>query len=297
MEKKVSVIIPVFNEEQSIGEVVQSVLSALGQDTQVVVVDDGSTDGSAAAAGEAGALVIQHPYNMGNGAAVKTGIRNSLGEVLVMMDADGQHQPEEIMELLKDIPRYDMVVGARGKRSQANLQRSLANRIYNALASYVSSFRVIDLTSGFRAVKAECAERCLHLLPNGFSYPATITLALLKLGRSVKYVPIEAKARGGKSKIKPARDGIRFFLIIIKITTLFSPLRIFLPVSITFFLLGLGYYIYTFLMYHRFTNMSVLLFITSVIIFMLGLVAEQVAQLRLDLGYAQEERNLRSGRK
>jgi glycosyltransferase involved in cell wall biosynthesis len=289
--KKVSVIIPVFNEEQSVGKVVESVFDSLGEEVQVVVVDDGSTDGSAAAAREAGALVVQHPYNIGNGAAVKTGIRNSQGEVLVMMDADGQHRPEEIMELLRYIPAYDMVVGARGRGSQAGIHRSLANRIYNALATYVSSFKVPDLTSGFRAVKRECALRCIHLLPNGFSYPATITLALLKLGLSVKYVPINAPARKGKSKISPARDGIRFFLIIIKIATLFSPLRIFLPVSIAFFILGLAYYIYTFLMYHRFTNMSVLLFITSVIIFMLGLVAEQVAQLRMDLGYTREERN------
>jgi len=293
--KKVSVIIPVYNEENSIGTVVESVFQTLGGDVQVVVVDDGSTDKSAMAAGEKGALVIRHPYNMGNGAAIKTGIRNSAGDVLVMMDADGQHRPEEIPRLLEHIPEYDMVVGARGKDSQASLHRGLANRLYNALASYVSSFKVQDLTSGFRAVKKECAEQCIHLLPNRFSYPTTITLSLLKLGRSIKYAPIESNARKGKSKLKPAKDGIRFFLIIIKIATLFSPLRIFLPVSLALFLLGLGYYIYTFFMYHRFTNMSVLLFVTSIIIFMMGLVAEQVTQLRIDMGYARDKDD-RTGR-
>ncbi len=286
--KKTSVIIPVFNEEKSIGEVVESVLATLGDDVQVVVVDDGSTDDSAAVAREKGALVIRHPYNMGNGAAVKTGIRNSQGDVLIMMDADGQHQPKDIEKLLQYIPEYDMVVGARGKNSHAGFHRKLANRVYNSLASYVSSFKVQDLTSGFRAVKRECATRCVHMLPNGFSYPTTITLSLLKLGRSIKYVPIESPSRKGKSKIKLTRDGVNFFLIIVKIATLFSPLRVFLPVSISFFVLALAYYVYTFLLYHRFTNMSVLLFVTSVTLFMLGLVAEQVAQLRIDLGYTRE---------
>lgn len=286
--KKVSVIVPVLNEEKSIGALVESIFQALGDDVQVVVVDDGSTDDSARAARGKGALVVQHPYNIGNGAAIKTGIRNSEGEVLVMMDADGQHRPEEIVRLLHHIPQYDMVVGARRKGSQANLHRSLANKVYNLLASYVSSFKVQDLTSGFRAVKKECALRCIHLLPNGFSYPATITLFLLKQGRSVKYVAIEASPRAGKSKLKPAKEGIKFFLIIMKISTLFSPLRIFLPVSLAFFFLGLVYYAYTFLAYHRFTNMSVLLFVTSVIIFMMGLIAEQVTQLRMEIGSARE---------
>ena len=283
MEKtEVSIIIPAYNEAQTIGDVVAKIMS-LYPDFEIIVVNDGSTDDTGAVAKAAGALVYSHPHNIGNGAAVKSGIRFASGKILVFMDGDGQHEPKEIATLLKYIPEFEMVVGARPKGYQASWGRGLANKIYNWLASYVANFPVQDLTSGFRAVKSEIARNFLYLFPNTYSYPTTITLSVLRSGRSVKYVPINTQRRKkGKSKIKVFRDGIRFFLIIARICTLYSPFRIFLPISIVMFLLGLSYYIYTFLVWGRFTNMSALLFTTSILIFMMGLISEQICQMRFE---------------
>ncbi len=278
----VSIIIPAYNEAQTIGDVIKKVM-VLYPDFEVIVVNDGSTDDTAAVAKAAGALVYSHPQNIGNGAAVKSGIRFASGKILVFMDGDGQHSPEEIKELLACFPDYDMVVGARLKGHQASLGRAFANRVYNWLASYVAKFPIQDLTSGFRAVKSEIAHNFLYLLPNTYSYPTTLTLGVMRSGRSVKYVPIHTENRKkGKSKIRVFRDGVRFFLIIAKICTLYSPFRIFLPLSILMFLLGLSYYIYTFIVWGRFTNMSALLFTTSILIFMMGLISEQICQMRFE---------------
>jgi glycosyltransferase involved in cell wall biosynthesis len=279
---EVSVIIPAYNEAQTIGDVVKKIVK-LYPDFEIIVVNDGSADDTVAVAKAAGALVYSHPQNIGNGAAVKSGIRFASGKIVVFMDGDGQHHPEEIKELLACFPDYDMVVGARSKDHQASLGRAFANRVYNRLASYVAKFPIQDLTSGFRAVKSEIARNFLYLLPNTYSYPTTLTLAVLRSGRSVKYVPIHTENRmKGKSKIRVFRDGIRFFLIIAKICTLYSPFRIFLPLSLIMFLLGLSYYIYTFIVWSRFTNMSALLFTTSILIFMMGLISEQICQMRFE---------------
>jgi glycosyltransferase involved in cell wall biosynthesis len=284
-QKKLSVtiLLPAFNEEQNIGSTIQKI-KELYPNIEVLVVDDGSTDNTLKVAMDAGANVWPHPYNIGNGAAVKTGLRCATGDWVVMMDADGQHDPADIARLLEYKDTFDMVVGARSmsKGSKGSLHRNLANRIYNGLASYVTKFKVKDLTSGFRLVKTETAQRFIYLLPNTFSYPSTITMAYLRSGRSIKYVPIRAAKRKGKSKIKLMRDGTRFLLIITKIATLFSPLRVFLPVSLFFFLCGFGYYIFTYITTHRFSNMSALLFTTSIIIFMMGLISEQITQMRYD---------------
>ncbi len=277
----VSVIIPVFNEEGSIAQVIVSIKSALKKDFEILVIDDGSTDNSAKIAVNSGASVLRQPYRIGNGAAVKRGIREAKGDILVFMDGDGQHNGTDILRLLEYIDKFDMVVGARDKISHFNFWRRLANKSYNLLASYVSGFRVEDLTCGFRAIKRNLVEQYTYLLPNTFSYPSTLTLAVLKTGRSIKYIPITTAERKGKSKINPFSDGARFLLIILKISTLFSPFKIFLPVSILFFFLGAFNYLFTFISLHRFTNMSALLFTTSVIIFMLSLIAEQIAQLRM----------------
>ena len=280
---KVSVIIPAYNEAQSIGDVVKKI-KTLNPNFEIVVINDGSTDDTSAVARDAGAdLVYSHPYNIGNGAAVKSGIRIATGDILVFMDGDGQHNPEEIANLIKHLPKFDMVVGARSKDDQASLGRAFGNKIYNWLASYVAKFSIQDLTSGFRAIKSDIARNFSYLLPNTYSYPTTLTLCVLRSGRTVKYVPIEAKARkSGTSNIRIFKDGVRFFMIIIKICTLFSPFRIFLPVSFIIFLAGLFYYLYTFITSSRFTNMSALLFTTSIIIFMIGLVSEQICQMRFD---------------
>jgi len=276
----VSIIIPAYNERRTIPSIVQT-LRDLYPRYEIIVVDDGSTDGTGDAAEQSGARVYRHPYNIGNGAAVKNGIRIAGGDVLVLMDGDGQHQPEDIARLVSLFPAYDMVVGARTGFRQGSIGRTMGNKIYNRLASYVAKFAIEDLTSGFRAIKSDLACQLLYLLPNTYSYPTTLTLGVLRGGRSLKYIPIQTeKRRSGKSGIRLVTDGVRFFMIILKICTLYSPLRIFLPASIGMFSLGLSYYLYTLTFYGRFTNMSALLFTTSVLIFMMGLVSEQICQMR-----------------
>ncbi len=277
-----SIIIPVYNEAESLKKLLGQ-LRAIGlPDSEIIVVDDGSSDGSAEVAMAAGASVVRHPYNIGNGAAVKSGMRAARGRVIVMMDGDGQHKPEDIPKLLADAETFHMVVGARAKGSKLRLHRNLANMVYNLLASYVTRFRIEDLTSGFRAIRRRDALRFIDLLPNTFSYPTTLTLACLRSGLTVKYVPIQTLYRAGQSKISLVTDGIRFLLIITKIATLFSPFRVFLPVSLLFFLGGIANYIYTYVTQNRFTNMSVFALTTAVIIFMLGLISEQIALLRME---------------
>jgi glycosyltransferase involved in cell wall biosynthesis len=278
----VSVIIPAYNETRTIGDVIKKI-RALYPDFEIIVINDGSMDATADEAGKAGAAVYSHPYNIGNGAAIKSGIRVANGDIFIFMDGDGQHDPEDIRKMLEYFPQFDMVVGARPIGGHASFARAIANKLYNWLASYVAKVSIKDLTSGFRAVKADIARSFIYLLPNTFSYPATLTLGVFRTGRSVKYLPIKINPRKkGRSGIHIVKDGVRFFLIIIKICTLYSPFRIFLPVSFVIFLTGLCYYLYTFILYHRFTNMSALLFMTSVIIFMMGLVSEQICQMRFE---------------
>ena len=281
-ETTVSVIIPAYNEGDIIADIVQRVRS-LHPDYDVIVVNDGSTDDTAAEAQKAGAEVYSHPYNIGNGAAIKSGIRVATGDILVFMDGDGQHNPEDIAGLLEYFPEFDMVVGARSISDQASLGRALGNKIYNWFASYVAKFSIKDLTSGFRAVKSKVARNFLYLLPNTYSYPTTLTLGVLRSGMSLKYVPIKIRKRKtGKSNIKMVHDGVRFFMIITRICTLYSPMRVFLPVSFVMFLLGAVNYIYTFVTRSRFTNMSVFLFVAAIIVFMMSLISEQICQMRFE---------------
>lgn len=281
-DASVAIIIPAYNEEAIIGDIVSDIKS-LYPEFDVIVIDDGSTDETADKAMEAGAKVYSHPYNIGNGAAIKSGIRVATGDILVFMDGDGQHNPQDIAEFLKHMPEYDMVVGARSIGDQASLGRAIGNKIYNWFASYVAKFLIKDLTSGFRAVRLNVARNFLYLLPNTYSYPTTLTLGVLRSGMSVKYVPIKIKRRkSGRSNIKIFSDGVRFFMIITRICTLFSPMRVFLPVSLAMFLLGMIRYIYTYITEGRFTNMSVILLVSSVIIFMMSLISEQITQLRFE---------------
>lgn len=276
----ISVVIPAKDEAQTLPALLQK-LTGLYPGTEIIVVDDGSHDDTAQLAQRAGARVIRHPYSIGNGAAIKSGARAATGEVLVCMDADGQHAPEDIARLLALFNQgYDMVIGARTGGSHASLWRRLANSLYNALASWMVGHPILDLTSGFRAANPERFRENMHLLPNSFSYPTTITMAFFRAGFRVGYVSIDAGKRQGRpSHIRPLRDGVRFLLIIFKIATLYSPLKVFLPISALFFCTGVGYYLFTFVQYHRFTNMSALLIITSVLIFLIGLVSEQITNL------------------
>jgi len=291
----ITIIIPAYREEESIFGVVEEtrrVMDGTGRRYEILVVNDGSDDETAAEAQRAGARILSHPYNIGNGAAVKTGIRNAQGEILVTLDADSQHSPEDIPRLLEMMGTYDMAVGARGSGSKRSFLRSAANGIYNCFATYMCKRRIEDLTSGFRAIRTDIARRFVSLLPNTFSYPTTITMAVVRSGYSLAYVPITVNRRVGTSKIRPIRDGSRFLLIIIKIATLFSPMRVFLPVSGIMFLAGLGYGLFKiFFMGERYGPTSAMLMTVSVMIFMVGLVSEQVAQLRFDRTESFREKN------
>ena len=277
---RISVVLPAKNEATGLRQTLPRILEQC-PDAEIIVVDDGSTDDTAEVASALGARVLRSPYSMGNGAAVKRGAREARGEIVVFMDADGQHDPADIPGLLETLESgYDMVVGARSASGQASIGRGLANALYNRIASWMTGQRILDLTSGFRAVRASHFREFLHLLPNGFSYPTTITMAFFRSAYPVAYRPIHAAARlGHASHIRPLKDGVRFLLIIFKIATLYSPLKLFVPAAAGFFVLGLGYYGYTYASWGRFTNMSALLFSASVIIFLIGLISEQITSL------------------
>jgi glycosyltransferase involved in cell wall biosynthesis len=274
-----SIVVPAKNEAESLPRLIP-MLRASYPEAEVIVVDDGSTDATASLCQAHTVRVVSHPYSMGNGAAIKTGARAASGDTLVFLDADGQHDSADIAQLLAKLNEgYDMVVGARTNGSQASLARGFANTVYNRLASYMVGHRVSDLTSGFRAVRAERFREFLYLLPNGFSYPTTITMAFFRAGYPVTYVPIHAHRRCGKSHLRPVRDGARFFLIIFRVGTLYSPLKLFAPVSAAHLLAGLANYAYTFLVARQFTNMSALLLASAVFIFLIGLISEQITNL------------------
>ena len=276
-----SVVIPVLDEEGSIAEIIAA-LQRAGSWREIIVVDDGSTDATGDRAREAGAIVVRHPYNKGNGAAVKSGVRRATGSAVLIVDGDGQHRPADAARLVGGLGEYELVVGARSAATQATLARRLGNQALNRLASYLTERDIPDLTSGFRAARRDCLLEFLHLLPNGFSTPATTTLAFIKAGYSVAFLPIEADQRVGRSKIRLARDGAKFFLILLKIVTIFSPLKIFVPISVITFALGFLYALRTVWTQSHVTNSSVLLIVLSVVIFLVGLVSEQISALRFE---------------
>jgi len=276
-----SIVIPAFNEAASIGVVVRDLRAAAGW-REIIVVDDGSADGTGTQAAAAGARVVRHPYNKGNGAAVKTGIRHATGAFVLIADADGQHQPSDAARLVSHLEAYDLVVGARSPGTQATSARRFGNAVLNGMASYLTEQHIPDLTSGFRAARRECLLEFLHLLPNGFSTPTTTTLAFMKAGYSVRFEPVDAAQRQGRSNIRLGPDGVRFFMILLKVITIFSPLRIFLPVSFVAFLVGAAYAVWTIFTQAHVTNSSVLLIVLSVVILLVGLVSEQISSLRFE---------------
>ena len=279
MTELISVVIPAKNEARNLEKLLPKIQEEL-PGAEIIVVNDGSTDDTNEVVKEAGVRCVNHEYSLGNGAAIKSGARAAKGEVIVFMDGDGQHDPRQIGLLLEKIDLgADLVVGARHSGGQANIGRSLANKFYNWFASLITGFKIQDLTSGFRAVNANKFRQFLNLLPNGFSYPTTSTMAFLRSGYRVKFVPIEVAKREGKSHLRPIRDGVRFLLIIFKVATLYSPLKVFVPFAAVCFALGLSRYGYTYWYSGTFTNMSALLMVAAVQIFLIGLVSEQITSL------------------
>ncbi len=277
----VSVVIPAYNEADVIGEVVAA-LAAADRWHEIIVVDDGSGDATGARAAAAGAAVVRHPYNKGNGAAVKSGIRRAGGEFVMIIDGDGQHSPDDARRLVSRLGEYDLVIGARAGSTQATQGRKVGNALLNRLASYLTGRPIPDLTSGFRAGRRECLREFLHLLPNGFSTPTTTTLAFIKAGYNVAFEPIEARPRIGTSKIRLARDGAKFFMIILKIVTIFSPLRVFTPLAGASIGLGILYGLWNVAVHARIPNGAVLLILFGVMVFLVGLVSEQISALRFE---------------
>lgn len=276
-----SVVIPAFNEGVAVARVVAALAEA-GPWHEIIVVDDGSTDETGRHAESAGATVLRHPYNKGNGAAVKTGIRHATGEFVLIVDADGQHQPADARRLVSRLGDFDLVVGARAKATQASSARLVGNAALNWLAGYLTGRPIPDLTSGFRAARRDYLREFIHLLPNGFSTPTTTTLAFIRAGYNVTFEPVEARPRVGKSKIRLARDGVKFFLILLRVITIFSPFRVFLPISLTSFLLGFGYGVWNLIADGKLPNGAMLLLLFSVVVFLVGLVSEQIAALRTE---------------
>jgi len=281
LQASTSILIPAFNEAQMVGALVRQ-LQGSGTWREIIVVDDGSTDGTGDQAAAAGARVVRHPYNKGNGAAVKSGLRHALGSFILIVDADGQHPPADATALVAGLADHELVVGARAATTQANWRRRAGNAVLNRLASYLTGRSIPDLTSGFRAARRDCMLEFIHLIPNGFSTPTTTTLAFLRAGYSVQFVPVHAAQREGRSKIRLVSDGARFFLILLKVITIFSPLRVFVPVSAGTFALGAAYGIWTVATQAHVTNSSVLLIVVSVVMFLIGLVSEQISALRFE---------------
>ncbi|HVH56917.1 MAG TPA: glycosyltransferase family 2 protein [Vicinamibacterales bacterium] len=277
----VSIIVPALNEEHAIGTLIEE-LRAAASWHEIIVVDDGSIDATAERATQSGARVVRHPYNKGNGASVKSGIRHATGEYILIIDGDGQHKPEDAVRLVSRLGLYDLVIGARSAGTQATSTRRYGNSLLNWLAGYLTDRDIPDLTSGFRAARREHLREFIHLLPNGFSTPTTTTLAFIKAGYNVAFEPVQARQRAGQSKIHLARDGTKFLMIILRIVTIFSPLRIFLPVSLASFIVGAGYAGWTIYSQSHVTNTSVLLIILAVIVFLVGLVSEQISALRFE---------------
>jgi glycosyltransferase involved in cell wall biosynthesis len=277
--RSISIILPAKNEAENLVTLLPQITNLLPS-AEILVINDGSQDNTAHVAIELGAKVLNHPVSMGNGAAVKTGARHATGDILVFLDADGQHNAVDIASLLEKLNEgYDMVVGARNPKSHASWWRRFANGFYNRFASFMTGQRIEDLTSGFRAVRADKFRKFLYLLPNGFSYPTTSTMAFFRSGFPVGYVPIHAGYRKGKSHIRLFQDGLRFLIIILRVGTLFSPMRLFIPISMSVFAIGLSYYGYTFFTSGRFTNMSALLILSALIIMLIGVLSEQISSL------------------
>lgn len=276
-----TVIIPAYNEEKVIADVIADI-KALKKNYEILVVDDGSTDNTYNVIKDLGIKIIRHPRNKGYGAALKTGIRSASGDIVLTMDADGQHNPEDIPRLLEHIDECDMVVGERTKGSHFSALRKPGKALLGWVANYLAGVRIPDLNSGFRVIRKELASRLLHILPNGFSFSTTITLAVIKEDYDIKYVPIQTRKRIGKSTVSYL-DAFKTLMLILRIINLFSPLKVFLPMSILLGIVGIPYFLYQLIFLSNISEISVILITSSILIFFFGLLADQLAAIRREL--------------
>lgn len=276
----VSIIIPVYNEREGISHVIESMQSLRekhGSRWEIIVVDDGSTDGTSDVLKNIQDVVlVQHSLNRGYGAAIKTGIKHAKYDTIIISDADGTYSANDIPKLLGQLSKCEMVVGNR-ENSNFLSARRLAKWIITRLANYLTGVKIPDLNSGLRAMKKDIVTKFLHLLPDGFSFTTTITLAMLTNDYDVEFVPIEYKMRSGKSKIRPIRDTLNFIQLVIRTVLYFDPLKVFLPISIFFFISSLAVFIFTYLFTPRVMDITaVILFISGVQMLAIGMIADLI---------------------
>ncbi|HUS51052.1 MAG TPA: glycosyltransferase family 2 protein, partial [Candidatus Paceibacterota bacterium] len=276
-------IIPAYNEAQVIGRVLKELGRPVGC-AEIIVVNDGSTDKTAEIASENGARVISHQYNKGYGSSLKTGILSVKTEIAIMYDADGQHRPEDLEKIAQIADKYDMVIGVRDKNSQKDWFRVPGKIILNIFAKILSGHKIPDLNSGLRSFKVSVIKQYLHLMPNGFSMSTTSTIAFLKMGHTINYIPIQTRFREGRRSSVEIKDGLKVLMLVLNLIVLFNPQRVFLPMSLFFFLLGIGYFIYYSLtVYVDVTSSMLLLIVVGVIIFFMGIICEHVSAIRREL--------------
>ncbi|MDZ7859562.1 MAG: glycosyltransferase family 2 protein [Candidatus Krumholzibacteriota bacterium] len=277
--KKISIVIPAYNEEDGLVRALGGLMPmATDKGWEVIVVNDGSSDRTADVVLQHEAKLVSHPYNKGYGASLKTGIRNAAGQIIVIMDSDGQHDAADIEKLLIHMENYEMVVGARSKDV---LIRAPGKKLLSIVANFLTGIKIPDLNSGFRAFYKDTVKSFMHFCPNGFSFSTTITLAFLREGFGVKYIPIEAEARVGRtSSVKFFRDGYKAFLLIIRVIVLFNPLKVFVPASLGLFFLGVLFTLYGIIAFGRAPNTGILIILSSVILFFMGILADQVSSIR-----------------
>lgn len=286
----VSIVIPAYNEEKAIATTLDAVLAAVAASPrrfQVIVVNDGSRDRTADEAASRAVQVVNHRRNRGYGASLKSGTLAARGDVILFYDADNQFEPSDIDRLVTELADHDAVLGARTSGSHAPFSRRGGKKLLGWLANYLARTRIPDLNCGLRAIRRDVLLDYLHLLPNGFSASTTTTLVLLKEGHDVKFVPVTVKKRIGSSTVKPIKDGIDTALLIVRLTTLLDPFRVFGPVSVVFFLFGSVWGIYYIRLGRGLSVASLFMLVSSIIIFFFGLLADQVASMRRERRYSE----------
>ncbi|MCX6175432.1 MAG: glycosyltransferase family 2 protein [Ignavibacteriales bacterium] len=285
--KNLTVIIPVYNEETAIEKTLMELtIYSEKNNWEVLVVNDGSTDNTKNILNSIYSIkVIYHPYNKGYGAALKAGIKNATTDLICFYDADGQHNPNDVEQLILNLDNYDMLVGERQKDSHKEWVRRPGKWLLSKVANFLTGRKIPDLNSGLRLVKRNVILKLLHLFPDGFSFSTTSTIAFLNLGLNVGYYPIKTNKRIGKSSVRQLKHGSNVLLLILRLIILFNPLKVFVPISFLIFMLGIIYEVMQGIVmiesgHERLIPGAFFLMITGILIFFFGLVVDQVSEMR-----------------